>query len=407
MDISSTENDLKNRRYGLVKIILSLSPIYVFIGCYIIWLYLGDIGWLSLFTVSMQGQYDILASLVSFLVISISFSVIIFLPSLFLCQSYFLVNNNLLHRTIRMGFLPLISWFSSIITLAFLAFVSWKDLVPDFIKNNSFVFLFSILYIVSFFLVHLVSIKRKRKKEHYVYLSGKRVRYKYFNILRFSVVFAIAFSGVSVVFPLQLIFNFGSAYSYSGIRNALFFSAVISFVSFIPAIFFYTLSTSGQRVTVRIKTSFASSISIFIVALFLLPNVVNIISYNSFKKIGVIDGSEHIYAISTAEYSPDMFPSPVWPHVDKVSGNNFYVKGVSIFSFGESILLCPYFVVKTKELYLKYNFDKFFNDDDFSLKHMRSVAKSCVPVRKTRISRWDAIQDTGNKLNSSEFQVKQ
>lgn len=83
------------------------------------------------------------------------------------------------------------------------------------------------------------------------------------------------------------------------------------------------------------------------------------------------------------------------------------MKGVSIFSFGESILLCPYFVVKTKELYLKYNFDKFFNDDDFSLKQMRSVAKSCVPVRKTRISRWDAIQDTGNKLNSSEFQVKQ
>ena len=406
MDISSTENDLKNRRYGLVKTLLSLSPIYVFIGCYIIWLYLSDIGWLSLFTISMQGQYDILASLVSFLVISISFSVMIFLPSLFLCQLYFLVNNDLLHRTVRVGFLPLISWFASILTLAFLAFVSWKDSVPDFIKNNSFVLLFSILYIVSFFFVHLISIK-KLKKERYFYLGGKTYTYRYFNTLRFSIVFAVAFSGACVVFPMQLVFNFGSAYSYSGIRNAFFFSAIVSLVSFIPAMSFYTVSKSDQSVAARIKRSFVISIFIFFVALFLLPNVVSIISYNSFKKIGVIDDSQHIYAISTAEYSPEMFPSPVWSHVDKISGNNFYVKGVSVFSLGESMLLCPYFVVKTKESYLKYNFDKFFNDDNFALKHMRSVAKSCVPVRKSRISRWDAIQDTGNKLNSSEFQIKQ
>lgn len=396
----------EKRYYTLIKYILMLSPVYLFIGCYIIWIYLNDIGWLSLFISSIQGQYGSLASIFSFLIIAIPFSFVMFIPCYFICQLSFFVDVVVLCRNFKIIWIPIITFIASFFTLLFLAVISWWDATPEVIKKNSFIFLFTMLFALSFILTHLVSVKRKKDKPHYFYLNERRVKYRYFNSGRILTIFMIAFSGVAVVFPMRLVFDLGSAYSYSGVIKALFFAMIISLLSLIPALIFYlSLRNKGDVIKQLVKALY-SSLFVFIGVLFLWPNLINAMSYNAFKKIGIIDDVQHIYEVSNIYYSPEMFPSPVWEHVGKEK-NNFFVKGVSLFSFGELILICPSFVVKTKEKYLKYNFDKMFDSDDLAVRHLKNVAKSCVPARKTLASRWDAVQDKGNKLNSSEFQIKQ
>lgn len=86
MESKHTSNSLNNRRYTLLKTILRLSPLSWLFGCYIIWFYLNELGWLSLFTNSLQIKSDLIASLISFAIASMAFTFIALLPSFLLCN---------------------------------------------------------------------------------------------------------------------------------------------------------------------------------------------------------------------------------------------------------------------------------------------------------------------------------
>lgn len=390
--------------FPLVKAVLSFTPIYFFTSCYVIWFYLNELGRLSLFTTSLQNKYDLFASLISFILLSISFSIITFIPSMLLCQLYFSFQISSFNKVLNVKRIPLIAIASSLSTLIFLSVISWLDYIPILIKDHSFIILFTSLLIISFTLTHLIS--TKKNKPHYFYSKNNWVKRQYFCKERVATIFMVAFSGATVVFPLSIIFKFGSAYTTRGILYALVLSVLISILSLMPAVFLYSSSMAGRSIFKKLRAMLITSTTIFIFVLFLMPNLVSLLCFGAFKNIGIIDETQHIYVIAKPYYSPSMFPSPVWTHIEGDDAERFYLKGTSLFSLGESVLLCPEFVVETKNKILKKNFDKIFGDNDLSLQHLKTVARSCVPVRKEHIAQWDTIQDTGNKLNSYSFQMK-
>lgn len=394
----------ENNIFAMMQLVISLTPLYFFAGCYVIWFYLNELGKLSFFSTSLQNKSDLLASIISFILLSSSFSLIACLPSVLLCQLYFLLKPFSFNRVIKIRSIPLITMITSFSTLAFLSFISWLAYVPHFIKDHSFSILLILLVIISFFLTHYISVKKT--KPHYFYSKDKWVQCRYFNKERIITIFMVALTGATVAFPLSLVFKFGSASSIHGVTYALILSFFISILSLIPAALFYSSLLIETTIVKKLKMGFASSIAVFIIILFLMPNLVSLLCYGALKNIGIIDETEHVYAITIPNYSPSMFPSPTWIHIQNNDSNKFYVKGTSIFSLGDSILLCPKFVIETKNKFLKYNFDNIFGNNDFSLKHLRTVAKSCVPVRKEHLAQWDAIEDSRNKLNGPEFQLK-
>lgn len=384
--------------FPLVKAVLSFTPIYFFTSCYIIWFYLNELGRLSLFTTSLQNKSDLFASLISFILLSASFSIITFIPSILLYQLHFSFQTSSFNKVLNVKKIPLITIVSSLSTLIFLSLISWLDYIPTLIKDYSFIILFTSLVIISFILTHFIS--TKKRKPHYIYSKGNWVKRRYFSKERVVTIFMVAFSGATVVFPLSLIFKFGNAYTIRGILYALALSILISILSLMPAVFLYSSPMVGTSIFKKLRTTLITSTTIFILILFLMPNLVSLLCFGAFKNIGIMDETQHIYVIAKPYYSPSMFPSPVWTHIDSNDTERFYLKGTSLFSLGESVLLCPEFVVKTKNKFLKKNFDKIFGDNDLSLKHLKTVARSCVPVKKDHIAQWDTIQDIGNKLNT-------
>lgn len=407
MESKHTNNSLNNRRYTLLKTILRLSPLSWLFGCYIIWFYLNELGWLSLFTNSLQIKSDLIASLISFAIASMAFTFIALLPSFFIMQLYLVVDQIVLRRTLKIGLIPIITLIISFMTIGFLSIIIYfSSIIPVIIKTYSFPFLLGCSIILSFILINVISIKRRKIKCHYCHSNMVSNKYKYFSKQRMITIFMVSLSGIAVYFPISLIFKFGSAYSHAGLGSALFFAIVMSFLSLFPAIVFYSSAMRKTSLSNKISTIIISSTVAFCFVLLLMPNLVIIICHGALKNIGVIEESPHIYAVSRNEYSPTMFPSPVWIHVASEDTKNFYVMGSNLFSVGDTLLLCPAFVKDTQSKTFKYNFDNPFGRDTFISKHFKALAKSCVPVKKIYINRWDTINDDGNKLNSDQYQLQ-
>lgn len=396
--VDGNQTKRENIIFYYIKIALSLSPMYMFMGAFILWFYLNEIGMTTLFKDVSDSKLELIAPLFSFIILSISFTTIIIYPSLSICKLYFMVGYDNLRREVKLTLIPLVTILSILTTLAFISVSARTDTLPIFLKEHPTISLLTLLAITSSTLTYFMLIKRK--KEHYLYKNGEPVKYKNLLWVRLLTTFAILFAGMTVTFPLSVIFKSGSAYTTAGLFNALFLSVIVSLLSLLPAIIFYSKNITSNSMVIKTKYFVSSSSMIFILTLFLFPNLVSVICVSALKTVGIIDKTEHVYAIEKSSYSPSMFPSPVWEHIESDVENKFFTKGTILFSLGETVLLCPDFVVKTQKSYMKHNFDKLIPDnDDFPLRHLREIFKSCATLKKPAIERCDTIMDKGNKIN--------
>ncbi|EPY5145866.1 hypothetical protein ACXDR1_002373 [Klebsiella pneumoniae] len=381
-----------------IKTALSLSPMYMFLGAFILWFYLNEIGMTTLFKDVSDSKLELIAPLFSFIILSISFTAIIIYPSLSICKLYFMVGYDNLRREVNPTRIPLATLLSILTTLTFISVSAWTDTLPIYVEKHPTISLVILLTIVSTISTYIISIKRK--KEHRIYKNGQFIKYKSSPWIRILVAFFIVFTGMTIALPLSFIFRVSSAYTTEGLVNALFLSVIVSLLSLLPAFIFYSNNVKSNSIVIKTKYFASSSSMIFILILFLFPNLISVICASALKTVGVIDKTEHVFAIEKSSYSPSMFPPPAWKHIASDDENRFYIKGTILFSLGETVLLCPDFVVKTQGSYMKHNFDKIIPDNnDAPLKDLRETFKSCATLKKSAIVRWDTIMDKDNKIN--------
>ncbi|MEQ9883445.1 hypothetical protein ABRP83_14840 [Pectobacterium brasiliense] len=156
-----------------LKMTFAMIPIYLLIGCFILWSYLNDIDMLSIFTSIIDAKSALVALMVSFLFISISLILIFTLPSILLSVTYLILGYDGLRRVIKIERIPRLAILSSILIL--LSLITSGILSID---NNIVLIMVIILFPVIFCAVHIAS--RKRDKVCVYFKNGKIVKRRFF-----------------------------------------------------------------------------------------------------------------------------------------------------------------------------------------------------------------------------------
>ncbi|MBN3093299.1 hypothetical protein H4F51_14120 [Pectobacterium brasiliense] len=154
--------DKKNIINEYLKIIFTMIPIYLLIGCFVLWSYLNEIGMLSLFTSIIDVKAALLASTISFLFLSISVALIFTLPSISLLLMYFFIGQDGLKRVMNAEKIPWITYLQSIMILITIFIASANEDIPLFIKNNLILIVVFISLPIIFCVVHVNSKKNKQ-----------------------------------------------------------------------------------------------------------------------------------------------------------------------------------------------------------------------------------------------------
>ncbi|ADP12903.1 hypothetical protein EJP617_32220 [Erwinia sp. Ejp617] len=381
------------------KEVLTIIPLLLTSGYFILWLYLDDIGQLGLLPSLLDDKGALIALITSFFILSASLIFIFSLPSMILCQMCFLTWNNEFARVIDLNKIPLISCFISILYIIVIATLSNFDWISHYIKDYIFIISLGLFSPLTYILVHTSS--RKRKKIHIYYKNGKEVRNKKFIKEKIIISFFSLLSGLTITIPLLFILNLSTANNYLGLTIFIIFSFFLVLVSFMPALIFLSENNIKSNIKGKILFFITTALAFFFIIMLLLPGFSGLIVSGALKNIGIIENESHLYAINNKIYTKNMFPNSIWRNLPINNEKYFFINGTVIFSLGNKILICPGFVMKVQNKYRKYNLDNSFTPDvtEFQTKHLKKIIKSCVLINKPDITRWDGILDGENILN--------
>ncbi|WEA07346.1 hypothetical protein PWF83_08195 [Pantoea dispersa] len=384
-----------------IKETLTLLPLLFASGYFILWLYLNDIGQLVLLSSILNDKGTLIALIISFIILSLGLVFTFSFPSMILCQMCFLTWNNEFSRVIKLSKIPLISCCISILYIATIIAFSIIKGIPSYIQDYIFIITLLLFSPITFAAIHFFS--KKREKIHIYYKKGKEIRNKNFIKEKLIISFFCLYSGIAITIPLLFILRLSTAYSNTGLFIFFAISLILVFISFLPAIVFFSDNNLKSHIKTNVILFITTSLTLFFIIMLLLPNFSALVVRGALKNIGVIESDAHIYSLKKQNYTNDMFPTTVWTHINPPLTNDKYlfIKGTIIFSLGDNVLICPEFVTKAQDKYKKYNLDNIltFNKSDFQDKYLRQLIKSCALINKSDITRWDSIMDGQNLLN--------
>ena len=385
---------------NFLKFMMSLSPLYLLIGYYILWSYLDDIGRLNIFSSILDNKMTLLALMISFAFLSTSVICIIFLPSIILIKTTFFTWGSNLSRVIELRKIPLISCAISILYISSIIFLSTAIFIPQYIKAYAFLITVVSLLPLVFLSIHFMS--KNRKKNHIYYINGKEFSKKYFLKEKSLISIMVLFSGLTITLPLLFILNLSTAQSSYGVINLLVILLLSIFIAHLPAMLLLTNGRLIPNIKEKAFSFIACTLILFTITMSLLPNFSSIVERAALKNIGIIDGEPHIYSLKKQNYSSEMFPSSIWGNINSNNSIYIFIKGTVFLSLGEKILICPEFVTNARNKYMKYNLDHLFSGsskDNFHSSHLKQLFKSCALINKPDINQWDNIYDGKNMLN--------
>lgn len=384
-----------------IKEILTVLPLLLASGYFILWLYLNDIGQLPLLSSILNDKGTLIALLISFIILSLGLVFTFSFPSMILCQMCFLTWNNEFSRVINLSKIPLISCGISILYIATIITLSIMNGIPRYIQDYIFIITLLLFSPITFAICHFLS--KKREKIHIYYKKGKEIRNKNFIKEKCIISFFSLYSGIAITIPLLFTLRLSTAYSNAGLFIFFAISFILVFIAFFPAIVFFSDNNLKSRIKTNVKLFIITSLTLFFIIMLVLPNFSILVVRGALKNIGVIESEAHIYSLKKQNYTNDMFPPSVWTQINPSTANDKYlfIKGTIIFSLGDNILICPEFVTKAQDKYKKYNLDNVltFNKSDFQDKYIKQAIKSCALINKSDITRWDGIMDGKNILN--------
>lgn len=394
--------NFKSSVVNFLKLILTCTPFYILFGFFVLWSYLDSIDRLDVFMEVIDSKLASITLLVSFLLLSIGFVSILYFPSLGIVQLSVFLGENSFRRTLsstRIKFIPFVSIAVSLLSIISLCVVSFYAHIPDGLKRYFFISSFACAWCISFMAIQFLSVKRK--KELHFMRNGKIVKYKYFLTHKLIMSFFIAFSALSVALPLLMLIKLSSVKTFAGFATFLFVMLVIIAMSFFPSMLFYSNSLLTKSFKHLLTYIVLPTFFLFFMLMLIIPNLFGIISIGALKGVGVIDKQPHIFRMDNDRYPSYLFPKAVWEHVIiNPREEGLFVKGTIFFSLGKQVILCPNFVVKIRDKYMKYDFDNIWNSkDELHVAYFKKAMGSCVLINRESITQWDGIVDGTNILN--------
>ncbi|MGE6302244.1 hypothetical protein [Serratia liquefaciens] len=105
---------------------------------------------------------------------------------------------------------------------------------------------------------------------------------------------------------------------------------------------------------------------------------------------GISDWRTHDFYIKENAHPHAMFNGQLWnTRYFQEIPNRFFITGVSIFTLGNTQLICPTTIIHARKESLKLTIDNTKEHDE-KTNHLKNIAMNCIPFNKKDISIWDS-----------------
>lgn len=367
------------KRYQkVITLFLTSSTFISFLALMANWFYLNKIGWLDLFLSSIISIENLFI-VAFFLVISFFSIVLIFmLPSINIIM--FLNKDDeyiLKYNEVRLNYVKI---FLVIATVANLFFI-----VSLFFSNDYYSLYLNLFLLFVLIFTGLALYYRGLKKivsQDLSFKKSSKARWKKIEIY------------VATPSMLLLILTFYSLSFYvvtKGLKSngesawiqAVYLFFIFEFIivsSVIPCFIYFRGMNEKGWFSIIISISGCLVLFIFIISM-LVPSIPSIIINATMKFSGIKNESQRTYVVDNKEYPEELFELDLWNKRTIKDSNRFTIEGVSMYSFGETNLVCPKNIVMSYGNSLSnYFFDK--KEDDKVSNELKRLAEKCIPFDK-------------------------
>ncbi|CAI0999648.1 Uncharacterised protein [Serratia plymuthica] len=130
--------------------------------------------------------------------------------------------------------------------------------------------------------------------------------------------------------------------------------------------------------------------TILVILSMIFRPIPNIIINMTMNLSGISDGRTHQFYINEDVHPHAMFNGRLWnTRYFQEIPNRFFITGVSIFTLGNTQLICPTAITHARQESLKLTID---NTKEYEEKtnHLKYIAMDCIPFNKKDIQIWDS-----------------
>ncbi|WP_145588143.1 hypothetical protein [Yersinia aldovae] len=372
----------------IAKNIITPAAIMGFITLIVIWLYLNRLGRLDVFISSITLKDILIVIAVTFIISTIAFSILFFIPSLLLITIIKKENKQFHNYSKIKGNFIKIAFYISLFSVSVFYFSAY---VADKYKNiEVYIIGFSALTVLSFSIIISYRFNNKLITDA-VWHQEKITRVRKAFIFHFILPACIFIMTFFYSFPLSLVIN---KIPYQGeisdvvfIFSIIITSLVIIIFSLIPGIVFLRDEKSKSFLRKNNPIWLAMVFSFFSLSWIITP-VPALIMNATMKISGISDYNEHFYLINEKDYPSEIFNDGKWD-IKKIENKGFFlIKGVNMYALGDIKLICPSNVLDAYKDSVKFIIsDRTYNEKINMI--LKEKTRACHPFIKSELKEFN------------------
>ncbi|WNN53247.1 hypothetical protein RIN66_04070 [Hafnia alvei] len=391
--------EIKTTLYEWGKKIVAMIPYMTLLSGLVIWIYLNSLGRVDIFSDVISFNAGLVSILISMIVFAFFISVMLTMPSTILISIHSAYERNTQAESILTR-LPVVCLFLSILYLL----IVFIPFVPFIYRHTGgyelgVPFICMIILALSFSFVFLTLMCNFKWDKNHSIING------IFTFLFHTVINTVltCFTALSISIPISFLMQSSKGENTLAIIFALVFMTIFAVFSFFPAIVYFNSSevksTKLNIISLARQLLLTILMTVFSISLF-FPNLPTMFIYSSLSAIGIVSKTPHFYLVNGEKYKPAMFYKESWnTRVLPDIGDNFYIKGVNVFSVDDKNLICPEEVVKIKNDTEKRDYASFIPlADKHNVARLKEVTKDCLVLLDDDIHQWDTLFDNKGEV---------
>lgn len=208
---------------------------------------------------------------------------------------------------------------------------------------------------------------------------------------------------LSISIPISFLMQSSKGENSLAIVFALIFMAVFAFLAFFPAIiYFFNVAKAKTKLSIfsTIHLLSLATVGVVLLTFLFFPNLSTTFIYSSLNAIGMVSKTPHFYMVNGEKYKPAMFYKETWDtRILPCMGENFYIKGVNVFSVESKNLICPVDVVKVRDETYQRDYVSFIpSTDKNKIDELKKRTRDCLILEDGDIQQWDTLFDEQGKV---------
>ncbi|HBC9521100.1 TPA: hypothetical protein KFM62_005274 [Escherichia coli] len=379
--------------------IVKAIPYVAIVSGVVVWSYLNSIGRVDIFPDVISFSAGLISILISTTIFALAISITLIVPSsvlIFARSSY--EKNTDAESVLRKQ--PAACLILSVLYLCMI-YIPFIPTVDKFLHGYKpgMIKITIVIFILSFSFVFLTLMRN---------FAGSNNTSRFKNSITFvwhTIINTIVTVGaiLSISIPISFLMQSSKGENSLAIIFALIFMAAFAFLAFFPAIIYFVNVEKAKTKLSILSTihqlSFAT-VGVVLLTFLFFPNLSTMFIYSSLNAIGMVSKIPHFYMVNGEKYKPAMFYKEAWDtRVLSCTGENFYIKGVNVFSVESKNLICPVDVVKVRDETYQRDYVSFIpSTDKNKIDELKKRTRDCLILEDGDIQQWDALFDEQGKV---------